>query len=85
MRYEIFKHKIAYLILMIGLVAAVIGFLGVWPNAWLQRAVILALVVFYFGWGVVTHKKMGNLSRKIIEEYAVVALFAGGMLLIITF
>ncbi len=85
MRHEIYKHKVAYLILIMGLILAVVGFLGVWPNAWLQRAVILALVLFYFLWGVLTHKKMGNLSRKIVEEYAVVALFAGGMLLIITF
>jgi len=85
MQHEIFKHKIAYLVLLVGLVLSIVGFLGFWPNAWLQRAVILSLVVFYFLWGVVTHRKAGNLSRKIIEEYAVVGLLAGGMLLIITF
>lgn len=85
MKHEIVKHKIAYFILVLGLVLSVFLFLGVWPNAWLQRAVILGLGLFYFSWGVFMHKKMGNLSKKIIEEYAVVALFAGGMLLIITF
>lgn len=85
MQHELFKHKIAYLILVLGLVSAIVAFMGVWPNAWLQRIVILMLALFYFAWGVVMHKRMGNLSSKVIQEYAVVALFASGMLLIITF
>ncbi len=85
MHREFLKHKIAYIILILGLVGSVVGFLGVWPNVWLQRAIIAALVVFYFLWGVVIHKQSGNLSNRIIQEYLVVALLAGGMLLIITF
>jgi len=85
MHREILKHKIAYFVLIIGLIGSIAGFMGVWPNPWLQRAVIGLLVIFYFCWGVFVHRQSGTLTRKIIEEYLVVALFAGGMLLIITF
>ncbi len=85
MHREIYKHKVAYLILVLGLISLVIAFMGAWPNTQLQRVLITVLGVFYFGWGVVTHRISGNLSRKIFEEYGVVALLATGMLLIITF
>ncbi len=85
MHREFFQHKIAYSILVLGLVVAIFGFLGAWPNVILQRAVIAGLVLFYFIWGVTVHRQAGNLSRKLIEEYAAVAIFAGALLLIITF
>lgn len=85
MPYEIARHKIAYLILMAGLVVAVLSFLAAWPNSLIQRMIVLGMVLFYFVWGIVTHLQTHSLNRRIIEEYGAVALLAGALLLIITF
>lgn len=85
MNPELSKHKLAYFILLLGLLFVVVSFLAFWPNSFLQRLVIVFLAVFYVSWGIFTHAKNHDLSRKIVQEYIAVALLASGMLFIITF
>jgi hypothetical protein len=84
MHQEIFKHKLAYFTLVVGLTAFVFCFLGFWPNRVLQRWSILGIEVYYFVWGVITHVKSDTLSKRVAAEYAGVAALAGAILLLIT-
>ncbi len=69
MLQELKKHKIAYTILVVGLLTGVTLFLGTWPNVLYQRIVILSLGIFYFCWGVATHVKTSFVTRQVILEY----------------
>lgn len=80
MKDELFKHKFAYVFLVIGLVFFVMVFLGVWPNKLLQRGVISLMSLYYFLWGMFTHISNKTLSRRIIFEYASIALLGGVIL-----
>lgn len=84
MKYELLHHKIAYLVLTLGLVIATLTFLAVWPDKTLQRIVIVALVVFYFLWGTITHLHTTTLTKRVVYEYAAISLLAGTLLLLIT-
>ena len=84
MKNELFKHKLAYTILLIGLAVFVVSFLMAWPDHFLQRLIILSVAIFYFLWGVITHFKAEHISRGIILEYAGMATLASVLLLLIT-
>lgn len=85
MKYELWHHKLAYVILILGLVSATILFLATWPNHFLQRIVVLGASVSYLLWGVTLHLVTKRITRKIILEYVTVAALGGLMLLAITF
>jgi hypothetical protein len=85
MKREYQKHKLAYAVLFAGLTLFVAAFLGFWPNHGLQRAATLAVMLFYFVWGCISHVKTESLSRKVVLEYAGVSLLGGVALLILTF
>jgi hypothetical protein len=84
MKQELFAHKLAYFMLISGLVIALMSFLAVWPNRHLQQIVVVAVSLYYVLWGVVTHVHAERISRRIIMEYVMVAVLGGGMLLLIT-
>lgn len=81
---ELGKHKLAYLILILGLIAGVVLFLGAWPDRFLQRAIALSLAGFYFIWGVLTHFKARRITRQVIFEYLGVSILAGLLLFLVT-
>ena len=49
---ELKKHKLVYVILIVGLFLGVVLFLGSWPDRGLQRLVSIGIAVFYILWGV---------------------------------
>ncbi len=81
---EFLKHKVAYAVLITGLVIATLSFMLVWPNHIFQRVIICCLAAFYFIWGVTTHVKSDHISRRIVFEYAGVAVLAAVVLLLVT-
>lgn len=84
MKDELIKHRLAYLILIIGIVIFIFLFLGAWPDRWIQRAVVVGMSFYYFIWGVLTHFKTQTITKNVIWEYGMVSLLAGVLLLLIT-
>jgi hypothetical protein len=84
MKYELLKHKYAYIVLFVGLALFVLSFLAAWPDRFLERCVIGGVAIFYFLWGVMTHLKSEHISRKVILEYAGMATLTSVLLLLIT-
>ncbi len=84
MQQELLKHRWAYLILTLGMVLIAVAFLGVWPNRWLQRAVIGVMVIFYSLWGSLTHLHTDHLTKRVASEYISISLLAGVLLLLVT-
>ncbi len=84
MNTEFFNHKLAYGILIVGLVGLVLLFLGVWPNIWQQRAVALAIALFYTTWGTLTHLKYRQITIRVFYEYIGVGVLGGLVLLAVT-
>jgi len=85
MKNEFLHHKLAYLLLVIGLVALSLAFIGVWPNRMYQRIVAVVIGLFYFGWGLVTHVHTLQLTKRVLYEYAAMAILATLLLLLVTF
>lgn len=84
LRMELARHKQAYLLLAMEILAFVILFFAAWPNLILQRFLIVFLVGFYILWGVTTHVKSSHFDTQIFWEYVGVALLAGSLLFLIT-
>ena len=84
MRDELRRHKLAYFILIVGLVLLTILFLAAWPNRWWQRAVIVAMSSFYVGWGVLTHIHADKITRRVVYEYLSMGILAGVLLFLVT-
>lgn len=85
MHKELAQHKMAYIILFGGLLLLTLSFMWVWPDRFLQRLIVLAMTLFYFIWGVITHVKTEHISRRVVMEYLGIATLAGFLLLLITF
>ena len=81
---ELNKHKLAYLILIVGLVLGIALFLGAWPNRQLQRIVAIIISAFYLLWGILTHFKTKNITKKVVLEYLAVGILAGLLLFLVT-
>jgi hypothetical protein len=84
MKKELTKHKFAYLILFLGLLAGTIGFMVVWPNRWWQRYIVIGMSGFYMMWGIFTHFQSEHISKKVVAEYISVSLLAGFLLFLLT-
>lgn len=82
---EIKKHLPAYVILFLGLATFLVLFFLFWPDHTRQRMVIIALGVFYFTWGVVSHVKTRYISPHVFFEYLATAMLATFLLLMVTF
>ncbi|MBU0576894.1 hypothetical protein KJ654_04550 [Patescibacteria group bacterium] len=81
---ELNKHKLAYIILIIGLVLGVILFLGAWPDRQTQRMVAISIAVFYLLWGVLTHFKTNQITGRVVLEYLGIGTLAGLLLILVT-
>lgn len=84
MRNELLSHKKAYFILILGLIVFTLAFLAAWPNRGYQRIVVGGLGLFYFLWGVMTHLHTAHITKRVLYEYASMALLATVLLLLIT-
>jgi hypothetical protein len=82
---ELINHPIAYSILVVGLLTFVAAFFIVWPDRNLERAVIISYAVFYFLWGVFTHKSKQQVIGSLTAEYAFVSILGALILLMLTF
>lgn len=82
---EFKKHLPAYLVLFTGLAVFVVLFFLFWPDHTRQRLAIIALGVFYFTWGVVSHVKTRHISPQVFFEYLATAALATFLLLMVTF
>ncbi len=78
-------HHLAYTLLALGLLTFALLFFYVWPDKRLQQLTVIALSVFYFFWGVVTHVKTKNCTHVVVFEYAAISILAGVLLLLVTF
>jgi hypothetical protein len=84
MIHELKKHKLSYLVLIIGISIFVILFMGAWPNRLIQRVIVVGMSLFYFLWGLLTHFKTKTITKEVIYEYASVSFLAGVLLFLIT-
>lgn len=84
MRHEFSRHKLAYTVLILGILIFIFSFLGAWPNRLIQRVIILSMSVFYFLWGILTHFKTRTITRDVVFEYGSVSLLAFILLILIT-
>lgn len=83
MRAEFWHHKLAYLILLIGIVAFIYYFFAVWPNRVQQRLASGLFVSFYFVWGLLSHVKSRRLTAKVALEYFAASLLIGLLLFLV--
>jgi len=84
LKQEFTTHRRAYILLLVELITFVTLFMAAWPNRFLQRILILLLVVFYVLWGASTHFKNDHLTKSILMEYLGVAAIAGAVLFLVT-
>lgn len=78
------KHRFAYLILFLALLSFAFFFSRFWPNKMLQRYLAVAMGVFYFFWGVITHVKSTKITSEIVFEYLAISMLAVLLLILIT-
>ncbi len=81
---EFNQHRVAYVVLVLGLIMLTLVFVGVWPSHVWQRVVVLMMSFFYFSWGVITHVKTRSITRQVVLEYLGISLLTGLSLLLIT-
>jgi len=84
LKLEFGQHKLSYLVLLIELILFIAFFMASWPNRFLQRLLILLIMIFYVLWGCVTHYKSEHLTKRIFWEYLGVSLLAGSILYLVT-
>lgn len=84
MRKFLRQNKLAYAILLLGLVAFAVIFSLLWPNREAQRVTAVIFGACYFVWGLVTHTKSKNLSKEIVFEYLAIAILAILLMILIT-
>ena len=82
---EFKSHKLGYVLLITILFLFVLAFLHFWPDREKQRYVALAMSIFYFFWGVITHKKIGRINKKVVFEYLAVSILSSSILIMLTF
>lgn len=73
---DIKTHILHYLALFLILGLGLLGFAVFSYNHNLQKLIILALAIFYIGWGIVHHLLEDNLNAKIVVEYTSLAALA---------
>lgn len=83
MKNEFLSHRLAYLLLILGLVVFTLLFLAVWPQHWLQRMVAIGIATFYMGWGVLFHVHTQRISKHVIREYLAMSAVALVLLFIV--
>ncbi len=85
MKPEIEKHFLAYSALLFGLGIFVLAFLYFWPLMVILRILIVVLGFYYVSWGALAHLKSDRVTKRIILEYAGMALIACSILMMLTY
>lgn len=85
MKPELEKHLLAYTALILGLGVFILAFLYFWPLMAILRILIVALGIYYVAWGALAHLKSDRVTKRIIMEYAGVAMIACSILMMLTF
>jgi hypothetical protein len=70
---ELKAHPIAYAVLIVSLLIAIVAFLAAWPYREWQRGVAVGFAGFYFIWGLLTHLHADHITRRIVLEYTAVS------------
>lgn len=78
------KNKLAYTILLAGLLAFALVFSMLWPDREAQRMTAAAFGGGYFLWGILTHTKSKDLTREIVFEYLAIAILAVLIMILVT-
>ena len=84
MRSFLSKHRIAYLLLLAALLVFAFFFSRNWSNKLLQRYLAVAMGVFYFLWGALTHVKRKKFTSEVLFEYLAVSMLGVLLLILIT-
>jgi hypothetical protein len=84
MKDEIVQHRLAYLILLGGMVFFVLAFMAVWPSRQGQRVLAAMMGGYYVLWGSLTHVKTRHFSSRVLGEYLGVAVLGVLALIFIT-
>ncbi|MCA9369249.1 MAG: hypothetical protein H6773_01770 [Pseudomonadales bacterium] len=82
---EFKRHLVSYSILFFGFAVFLVLFFMFWPDHTKQRMMSIALGMFYFSWGVISHVKTRHISPHVFFEYLGVAALATFLLLMVTF
>lgn len=82
---EIKDHLFAYLLLVGLLVGYAYAFISFWSDRLLLKGVVVMMIITYFLWGVLVHKKSGQINVEIVKEYGLIALVGGVVLLMLTY
>ena len=78
---ELYKNRIHYLVLFVGLFLGLIFFFGLFGLPIMQIEMVVGLCLFYFVWGIIHHWLNKDLHIKIVLEYFLVAAIACFILL----
>lgn len=81
---ELFKHKLAYALLLVGMVVLIGLFMAAWPDRMWQRIVAVVFALYYILWGLFTHFKADRITPHIMYEYLGIGLLGGSILLVLT-
>lgn len=77
---EFRRHTIEYLVLILGLAVICISFLSTWPDIEGQRKNVVALGIFYTGWGIWHHSREKSFRLTTVLEYVGLSLLACAIL-----
>jgi hypothetical protein len=78
------RNKLAYMLLITGLLIFAVVFSMLWPDREAQRVTAAVFGGGYFLWGILTHTKSKNLTKEIIFEYLAIAILAVLIMILIT-
>jgi hypothetical protein len=81
---EIFRHRFAYIFLIIGVFIMIGLYLAAWPDHTWQRIIAVSFSLFYIFWGIIAHVKSSHLTRNIVLEYVGISILGGAVLLLLT-
>ncbi len=77
---EFLHHRVAYSVLLSGLLGFILAFFWIWPNREAAQILIFFLLGFYVIWGSIVHTKSTHLKPQIVLEYVATAALAGACL-----
>lgn len=82
--FELKKHRLAYALLIVGLLVLGGLYMLAWPDTLMIRLVSIALGIFYASWGILAHTKSKTVTPAVVAEYLAISLLAVLVLLLIT-
>lgn len=82
--YELKRHRVEYLLLLVGLAVFMGLYVLVWPDTTLIRAVSICVGIFYASWGILAHTKSKTITTAVVAEYVAISVLAVIVLLLIT-